>query len=57
MSWFSREWDGAHLEGCPCYPISEDADPDETKECGCAELMIENAIGAAEARYDSMMNR
>ncbi len=19
MSWFSREWDGVHLEGCPFY--------------------------------------
>ena len=87
MSWFSREWDGVHREGCPCYNEWDDievctcGDPVDVHyrnphgsyyarlgcahcqckrfmlDCKCPEIMVDDAVSAAEARYDSMMNR
>lgn len=84
MSWFSREWDGVHLEGCP-WEDTEDTEHsangthhftrdvklgEEYKvrseclmaiagdlsqhDCTCPELMIEQAIGAAENYRDAI---
>lgn len=65
MSWFSREWDGVHLEGCPQAEAEccDDHLPGlhrrihelehETKECICPELMTERAVMAAEMQRDA----
>lgn len=67
MSWFSREWDGVHMEGCllnedglevinncPCnYPhYFRDGESVNEEECCCADLMLEQAVSAAEAYRD-----
>ena len=31
MSWFSREWDGVHMEGCPLHK----EDLDIVNDCPC----------------------
>ena len=67
MSWFSREWDGVHMEGCLLYeedlvsitdwPCNHthyfrDGESVNEEECSCPELMIEKAVNAAEAYRD-----
>lgn len=78
MSWFSREWDGVHLSGCPLNEEENDTievpvsmwhptggtivvkEIEDSKwaavsddECTCPELMIEQAVGAAEMQRDA----
>lgn len=67
MSWFSREWNGTHLEGCayfcecgttdlpmdiPCGPCIRSETPEAEGNCTCPELMTERAVGAAEMQRD-----
>jgi len=69
MSWFSREWDGVHMEGCPLHEEDLDTVTDcpcnhthyfrdgesvNEEECNCPELMIERAVSASDAYRDRM---
>lgn len=55
MSWFSREWDGVHREGCPCYNESDVDEPlvDEIN-CRCYEIIADDRVDAADAHHDRM---
>lgn len=45
MSWFSRNWDGVHLEGCEQY---EEDDPPALADCQCPELMTDHLAEQAD---------
>ena len=55
MSWFARNWDGVHLEGCAFYdPMDDQPAIPVGAFCTCPELMIEQAVGAAEMQRDAI---
>ena len=51
MSWFSREWDGVHREGCEQYEVEN---PHALADCQCPELMIDQAVSAADNYLDQL---
>ena len=69
MSWFTRTFDG-HIEGCRLYEdedllgvencpcgdphLSRDGEPLHEEDCTCYDLMVQQAVGAAEMLRDAI---
>ena len=51
MSWFSRSWDGVHREACEQYEVEN---PPALADCQCPDIMVEEAVSAADNYLDQL---